>query len=335
MSTRDERARILTLLEQGKITADEAAQLIRALSVDRPEQTVDREFREQRSASDCHESGECGEHGDFPASFQRMVAAFGRGRWGLGRTQTETVTGRFTGEGQVTIRMSCTNGGITIKHTDNGQYRAEIEYPEDHGREMPFSVEAGDRSLVIRADRRTFGVDSGRVHLWLPRAHTYNINADVINGRIKVDGLTCGELTAATANGRLEVRGCTLNIGRLKTRNGGIEIECGARDLVAVSGTGRIRLRPDPACAGRYTLTTNVGAIECELTTRDTTGYRIDAASGMGRTSLNVPGIERTVEERHLGGRMAGKTTGYEDCEVKIDIEAESTVGAIKVYGQP
>jgi len=297
----EERKEILEMLSEGKITAEEAERLLKALPGKRP----------------------------------------GRGRWpgldwiaslfGAGAEYSEQQDWTLDAAGVSLIKTQTDNGSILLRGSDQDQVtvhawkkvRAPSETAaEEFAQQVQVHVERNENEIHIYKEhpRPPIGTSVAvRYEISSPRAIDANLRT--ANGSIKVHEID-GAVEAVSSNGAIELQGGAGNVN-LRTSNGAVQLQDATGHIHVETSNGRIAASVGQLEEGIFT-TTN-GAIRMTLPA-DFSG-QLDARTSHGRvhSELPVSGVEG-ARKNHLVGQIGegGETT----------IELRTLNGSIHVKAQ-
>ncbi len=340
--SQEERLLILQMVADGKITASEAAELLRALE-GRPEGEPDRGSAPQpqperrRSPSATLGSGLSGLIEEVMERVTGVLTDFKGQRYEF----PSEITGVFTAD-RVPIRLATGNGHVELRGWDEPGYKAQIlvkvrgasEADARRRAEEAYRVTATETEFALETERQIDGLDLAvHVTLFLPRDHAYHLEARTGNGHIRLEGITLTEGTAKTGNGRITILDVTADRLYLKSGNGSVDVEGDVADLEVSAGNGSLRVVPLGRRSERIQLKTGNGSAEIDTGRLSrTVGLFIDAHTGMGGLSVNRSDLVYELDERKLGYKhVIAHTEGYDRAEQKVDIRVRTGMGSISV----
>lgn len=356
----EERLTILRLLEEKKITAEEAADLLRA--VEPAERggpagvsaaAVHQENGDDRGRVGTWAGRRLGRAGlqagagaeQLRATGGRLVDRFGGlVGFGVGFRFDETLEGEVSAAEVAVLAVATQNGRVVIRATDEPhkvrivlhktvRAASEGEARSRAGVLGRAGVE-GDRVVVTgEGGWGWWGAYHLGVELLLPRRLHWSGNVTTSNGRIDVEGITCDGLKISSSNGRIQL------------------VDCRAGDLSAWTSNGRIEAR---GLSGRAHLRTSNGSLEVEIEpaegdnalTLETSngsiavggpaervGWDVDAQTHAGRIHTSVPGVA-VGSDGASGWRHAhalGQTSDYGAQPRRVRCEARTSNGSITI----
>jgi hypothetical protein len=293
---------------------------------------------------------------------------FYRRRWGMGGharyvvEESKSYSGPVTVE-KVYLEVESINGPVRVSTWDKEEYGVELlieasGYTEEEARQnlgelkidLKDEIVEGRQRLALRMeppheDWRWYSVDvdvnlpakaeadldvgSKNGSVTLSELKGGKIRARTKNGRIELDDVSAGEIECRTSNGRMVYDDVKAESMKCRTSNGHIEgvVESGDADLS--TSNGKIDLTLPCTTSGDYRLHTSNGRIELTVSSDPKVGYDLDLHTSMNRVDVDLPELEYSKYRRT---RLAARTAGFSEREVKIKIEADTSMGRIKVH---
>lgn len=348
--TQDERLMILQMVADKKISASEAAELLRAL--DGAEAEAESEPAtgpKARFAPPPPPSPEApptpnlSSLGSGLGSFieeivERVSSAFSEVTEPRYEFPSE-LSGTFTAD-EVPLRINTGNGRVEIQAWDQPEYKASILVKARGANEAEARVRAQD-AYTVKADEYGFELDARRhdffeavvhVTLMVPRNKRYRVETRTGNGAVTMNGLMLSEGKAVSGNGRISCIGASDSL-LVKTGNGSIEVEGDNLSLEASSGNGSIRIRPAGARPQQIRVTTGNGSakVDCSRMGPEA-GYKVEANTGMGSVGLSLPGMVYDRDVRSMGHKhVIARSANFEQAEVPVHIVARTGLGSITI----
>lgn len=297
-----EKSRILDLLEQGRITVDEAVMLLEALGEKNAKEMTKRYRRgdkkndfDEKASKIVDEIGKkinyfienLGQYfsegieraGDFAGSF-------------AGKRRFErNIRGTVRDGAKVEIR---TYGSVDIRGIDSpaGEFRLELFIRADDEDEADallrdaFQIRTSEDEIFLDLrERRETWVDAV---LYLPRNFRYDLQIHSVNGRIRLNDLDLAAANLETVNGRVLVERCSGETVNVKTLNGSIDAIGSFKVLDAATQNGSIEysLLGDSTSAS---LNSTNGPLRVRLPVSERFDYNIEARTVWGRIFLDLP----------------------------------------------
>lgn len=343
--SQDERLMILQMVADKKISASEAAELLRALDGAEPEAETSAGPKARFAPppppppSPPNPSSLGNGLGSFIEEIvERVSSAFSEVTEPRYEFPTE-LSGTFTG-GEIPLRIFTGNGKVEIQAWDQPEYKANILVKarganEAEARERArdaYTVKADENGFELEARRHDFFEAVVNVTLLVPRNKRYRLETRTGNGSVTLNGLMLSEGKAISGNGRITCIGASDSLV-VKTGNGSIELEGDNLSLEAASGNGSIRIRPAGARPQHIKVTTGNGSakVDCSRLGPDA-GYKVEAHTGMGSVSLGLPGMVYDRDVRSMGHKhVIARSTNYEQAEVPVTIIARTGLGSVSI----
>lgn len=354
---KEERKMILEMLSEKKITAEEAAELLRALGGGEAGQRAQEPAQPAGRASASQDDYERDEGATIrfrpqPASgsgrsiledflgrldvdWSNLPFAFG----GEGYRFEEEHKGEFTATGTIRLELTGRNGRVEIFGWDQPGWRVILRKKiraqnEERARERAAEIvrfESGPGHLRCQEQPMGWGNSGVSVEVHVPKDRTYDIVAHSSNGRVLVEGLRCLTLNGKTANGKVGIRNVMTREADLSTANGGITFEGSAERLECDTANGTITCCPQAKANMSCRLHTSNGSIRVRTPEGAGVGYRIDAHTSHGGIDVGLSGFDIQEQEKQFGRRsLRGQSGGYDAKPVKVAISARTTNGSIR-----
>lgn len=251
------------------------------------------------------------------------------------------ITGVFTAD-EVPLRIFTGNGHIELKGWDQPGYKAHIVVKARGSNEAEARARANEAYLV-KATETGFELESNRrydwsdlsVHctLYLPREKAYRLESRSGNGHIKLEDITLVDGTANSGNGRITLRGLTADRLSVRSGNGSVEIDGDILQLEAGTGNGSMKVIPVGRRSESYQLKTGNGSVTIDTgrLTREA-GLYIDAHTGMGSINLGRTDLVYERDDRNVGHKhVIARSQSYESADCRIVIRANTGLGSISV----
>ena len=331
--SQEERLLILRMVQEGKVTAAEGAELLRALGSARtaappappvpprppvhpvpkaapdspdspgtpPEQPMPGAST-SRAVSDAFESGRSALNDIFSNfDFSSLGGLFG---WGDVFKFEETYEGQFDASAaEIVVDLHSTNGRIDLVAWDRPGYRVVLTRKvrgrdEEHARERSRQLgkfTAGPASLGLESQRVNVGDGGVSVEAYLPRSLKYRVLTKTANGRVQVRGLQCTRCEVKTANGRITLEQVEAEEIEARTANGRVEVASVAPNVTCRTANGAIELNASGGIA------------------RDAFHGRYDLSTSNGSVHVRLPnhGVASAVEARTTFGSIHVELTDF------------------------
>lgn len=327
----NEKMMILKMLDEGKITLEEANELLEALEAGAEEMGTEKEdwtsdFKKglqglkdgmEKGISEAREGLQEGksevekETEGLGGFLKSIFDSFSTGFAGPGYSFTDRQQGTFS-ENRVEVVMDTRNGSIDIGPAEGSEYEMTVESrvrgeSEDKAREKKekgLEIHEENNRLLIRVKERAIVAN---VRLRLPQDKIYDLNLDTSNGRIEARGLNTERVEGDTSNGRVVFQDMKGKIFRGDTSNGRVEMkQIKGEELIADTSNGSIFIQGE----GRiFKGNTSNGSITIEP--RFTGDGEVKADTTNGRIKINLP------REKDIGYSLkAGTSMGSLDLEI-------------------
>lgn len=238
---------------------------------------------------------------------------------GLGRVQAAGVEGRLalnTGNGAVTLHAS---RGEAILRSGNGELSVE-----DHEGHLTACTGNGRVSVHRLKGGLDLNTGNGRIEAVEVEGE---VRASTGNGQVHLVRVA-GEAELNTAHGQVEISEPVALLARATSAAGSVHVSGGSlRGLRVNSTMGGVKCS-SLLEAGSYDLSSHMGSIELDLSTRATA--RIDAQTGFGQVESDFPLVRvgRSGPMGFGGVRMVGSVG---DGEPQVEISLRSGKGTIRV----
>jgi len=213
------------------------------------------------------------------------------------------LTGEFAPD-EVQIRIVTGSGRVVIQAWDGQGYQASIVAKASGANEeearakaaSAYTVKADATGFDLEAKRWDWGGTAVHVVLLVPKGKTYRVEARTGNGAIEVEGLAMSDTKLDTGNGSIHVSptGSQPQMLRLRTGNGSIAVR-----------------------------TVKVGA---------GAGFKVEAHTGLGRVNLGLPSLIFDTDVRHSPSKtVVARTVNFETAAVPVTILAWTGMGSVTV----
>lgn len=356
---------VLRMLEEGKITADEAVGLLEALnqgghsgptSAAREESLLRRAVREEERKARQAVRAEAARAREIARAARveaQRIKSEAQRLWpektwralgGLlgGRKEfsfTRNVEGEFT-EADPRIRLQNTNGRIELGPSEDHRWhlslltriRADDEANAQAIAEKLIRVDSDEGYLAVEA-RRLFGQNASvTMELLLPERTYKEICLASTNGSIQLAHINAATMVLKTVNGK--VTGEKLQADELLTSsvNGSVTIGGAIRRGQAQAANGGIHMEISEAMDSQLDLRTVNGSIKVELPQAPQIGYRIEGATTAGSIKQNLPDLLVREEQKRPGQKtLIAESPDFANKEWQQTVKARTVSGAIKI----
>ncbi len=339
----EERKIVLDLLAEGRITADEAEQLLDALDetdpydlsdsgqVDQVDQgdlgdqlgaradaiAGDLSDRLSKAVSEMAEAGQ-----ELPDRLARTLGSmFGSLGWPLGPAGVQaeqTFESEMPADCTVSaVDFATLNGSVKLTGWDRPGYkvvaRARVKGAEtasEAQRRLAAGLGVSLQGGVMRVECTDQALrNSLSIEACVPRASTYDIKVNTRNGSAKVESLTARSMEVHSANGRVVLEDVAARNATASARNGSVNASGDLGDASLEAANGSVTVTLSYRSAGRLRVNTGNGLC---VPRNACVAYEISAhtVNGSVRSSLN--GAE--VKFGAGAGRSSGKSMSLATC---------------------
>lgn len=364
---KEERKRILKMVEEGKLTVDEALTLIEELDKSSKVQ----EEKKEKLVGELSTFVKSGEQGqsyegkaqdtfqstkekffDFVDSAVKKIKEFDLDL-NFGR---HTEVSHIFQQADAAIKymdIDIANGHVSVIPWDQTDIRVECEAQVYKGESQDEAREyfLKEVTFEIRGQRLFFTTGQKGIKLkakvYIPQIQYDQIDIRMFNGsidgkdlqvkqykiktangKIKMDGIKSEEVEAETANGGIAFTNSTIAKVEAETLNGGIEIEGDFRKVEAQSFNGDIKAHLQGGSCEWLEASTTTGSIECLIPEQ----YSVngDLKSNLGNFTVDLEGIQ-IVEEK---SELIQKNLGFKSIQESshpLRLFADTKTGSIAV----
>lgn len=357
--TQNERLMILQMVADKKITASEAAELLKTLDVPEPESVPQvtvaqgpQQPRAKHAPNPPHpphppkppQPPRAPDLGPSVGSFlERVVERFADTITNVVGTPHEfplEVEGTLTGT-EIPLRINTSNGRVEVRSWDEPGYKANILVKVWGGTEEEARQRAAD-AYSLQVDEHRFELDARRsdrgeiavnVTLWVPRGKTYHLEARTGNGHVILEDLAAGESNVSSGNGKIVCQGGKAEKLFLRSGNGSIEVMSDVADLDAGSGNGSVYITPTGERSQNLRASTGNGSvrINSQQLSKDA-GLKLDAHTGMGSVNIHIGGMRYERDVRSMAHKhVIASTANFDQAAVQVNIRARTGLGSVSV----
>ncbi|UCH58186.1 MAG: DUF4097 family beta strand repeat protein [Candidatus Bathyarchaeota archaeon] len=230
------------------------------------------------------------------------------------------------------------------EQTVQGQQRLSLKFDRPKDRRW-YSI---DVNVTLPTDAETdLDIYSKNGAISLANLKGSEMAATTKNGRMMLDGISAKRIDCKTSNGKMilekvtsESIDCRTSNGKMvldnvtaekitgRTSNGRIEGQIESKDAVLTSSNGKIDLALLCGASGEFRLRTSNGRIVLDVSDSPDVGYDLDLSTSMNRIDVDLPDL---TYEKYRRTHLAAKTQGFEEKDVKIVIEADTSMGKIQI----
>ncbi|NLK21302.1 MAG: DUF4097 family beta strand repeat protein [Epulopiscium sp.] len=349
----EEKMTILKMLEQGKITAAEASELLNALKNkdDKKQETKTPTANNQweNSKSSDSFSRDLGKKievlsKDLEPKLQKITQTLIDKTNYIADKISKSFSDSYGGEKEKTLELyvgnkknaqlkfNGKNGVVYIKGYNGDKITAKVKYiTKNEGNNIEL-LELGD-TFYLNYNEAYFSKVS--IEAYVPEELFKNLYVNSVNGNICIDGFKAEEIHLETTNGKITLGNITGQYVEADTSNATIEVK--QYDIVKtklLTTNSNIFIGPgivEPEKSDIYELRaeTSNGKIEIELSKDIRIGYSLEANTSLNGIQVDIPTLEYEENEKNY---VKGKTQNYTLAtrKVKLDLEASNAPIIIK-----
>ena len=342
----EERKIILNLLAEGRITADEAEQLLEALNesdlydlddscpADQPHQGNKSDLGDpgdrrdaradvvgddlsERLSKAVSEMAEAGQ--ELPDRLARMLGSmFGSLGWSFGPAgvQAERV---FESEMPADCAISAvdfatSNGSVKLTGWDRQGYKLVaramvrgVDIKSEAERRLAAGLGLSLEGGVMRLECRDDAIrNSLSVEAYLPQANTYDVKVSTRNGSATLKSLTAGTIDVRSANGRVALGDVTAASTTASARNGSVTASGDLGEADLETANGSVSVTLSYRSAGRLRVNTGNGSVRLSVPRDARVAYEISAQTVNGAVRTSLECAE--VRREPGAGRGPGRS---------------------------
>ncbi|MCR4426583.1 MAG: DUF4097 family beta strand repeat-containing protein [Firmicutes bacterium] len=361
----EERKAILGLLAEGKITADEADQLLDALEErDDVSDGTSREGRGPGSAPAGARSlrvdldgiadrigkvvGEMVEAGhELPnrvrgISLTSILGSLGLGDLFGGVPVEKVFEGSLPdGVSRFRVVFSTSNGHIRVSSWDQPGYRVCVRVGV-RGVDTQDQAErkvAEELRLALGRDGMGFDcadprmLESIAVDAFVPNGPSYDVSVQTTNGSVVIEGVSATAIEASSTNGRIVLDRVKAARAEATSVNGSLSVSGDLREGRFVTTNGSITGTLYSEGGGQVSMRTTNGSVRVRLPRDARTGFEVRGETLSGSVRSSVEGASVTVERAGFGPerKIRVATVGWENAHHRMVVEARALSGSILI----
>lgn len=348
--SREERMAILQMVQEGKITAEEAVNLLKAVEAaerreweaanPNAESTGARPVGEARPEPSVGEGkGLIRDGGLISDELIKRLTGELLGLFGPGHRVEEDIEGEFAGDGPVRIEFATSNGRIDIKPWDGPGFKLHLIKSVRAANERAAEEAARDLAQISNVPgllsvrmREGLHLNAGlTIEALLPRDRIGELNLRTSNGRVEVADIECEACTITTSNGRIVAEGVRAKSAKLRTSNGSISASGLTGSVEAASSNGSITVAL-AGCDGDISLRTSNGSIRCRVPDDGNTGFDIEAGTTLGSITAEVPNLEIIDRDKTFGHNyLRARSANFAGLPRRVRVSARTSNGSITI----
>ena len=347
------KARILKQVEEGKITVEEALDLLEKLDETEKEERWADGVSEIRGAVSevLHEVGDSlkdagetvndvmNEVGKEIRDNQDLRAAFtglfsGLMSFGVGQLFEFEHTGAFESQ-HVRIDLNGTNGQLVARRWSEPGFKLVSKVRVKNISGDAARARAADAyTLTTKSDELRLDIKSGMPHvsvsaeLFLPEGNTYDMRLDTSNGSIRVEGIEGRQFVADTSNGSVVLDGCWFADAKVDTSNGAVSLSGTCGNANVRTSNGSIRVESGGVDDSQLNLSTSNGSITLVINEDQDVGYSIDASTSNGKVNADVDGLRIKTSGKN---QLQATSMDFESKARKLHIVARTSNGRVNI----
>ncbi|HEX5564772.1 MAG TPA: DUF4097 family beta strand repeat-containing protein [Sporosarcina sp.] len=311
----NERKRILTMLENGTISMDEALTLLEAMekkqtSTGFSQAEEKKTFTEEPKSEDFsgNATGKDSSMDDFIEDIRKDFVTVGDRFMQFMQTTVERMKGfdfdtPFGGgstfhhtivkeaDGLDEILVDVDHGSVSIHATDNPEVRAEFTVKSFNGRsEEDAKKEFLDKLIFLKDEGKLrylsdLKLSQVNIDLFIPKQDYRKVSVRLLNGHFNLKDIAVEKLYTKTANGKVDVERIEFKEAELEAGNGSIRLNESTGDMLeAETINGRVYVSGKLKDVEAKSLNGHV-----VVTTTDEAAQKIDAKTVSGSVELYIP----------------------------------------------
>lgn len=365
----DEQLFILKMLEDGKITAEQATELLTLVGPRRSDPTVndfkpvDRQIEERQlnrlvreeergarrqvkhDARREQASTEIGSRQptiSLQRTVQKSLQMLGIPLGGnTGLAVAKEMSGEFnTDHPQVSVQN--TNGRISIQPSHDNRWHLTLDVRgravnAETARELVenlVTVSHSDSALYVQS-KRLFGQNAAAdISLSLPRAAEQRLSVSCTNGTISLTGLASESMELRTVNGKIAADDFDTKELEAHSVNGGISLSGTGSRISCRAANGRVDVQVKGTTSAELELQTVNGSIFVRLPKDDSLGYQVDAESTVGSIELHLANVVQEERTRPAHRQVWAQSQDLKTMEFRQSVKARTVSGGIRIYGE-
>lgn len=321
------------MLKEGKITKEEADELIAALE---ESYGIDQESEINQEKSDFKDDKSKNQSKSFAENITESIkkningeeisknikkglenSIDGRGNivdeiknmfgsfFGSGYEFIENFKSNFKSDNPI-IDIDNTNGKIKLSCWNKNEYSLNIKFnisaesKEDAEKikEKIYNKKSSDNSLqIIIDDMSNYRINTD-IFLTLPTDYVYQGNVENINGKVRVEELDFSSFRLKTKNGKIDLVSINLNEGKVDSTNGKIFFEGKAKELSLSTVNGMITAKLKEKNNSNIEINTTNGTQNINFPKN--AEYFIDTSIKIGSISINLADMNFIKEQEGL-----------------------------------
>lgn len=342
----DERKMVLDMLAQGKISVDQAEQLLQALGESDAASRRWRGPNDQRGFVDrinrvAAEMGEAGQ--ELPSRLSGLLDSIVGLATRFSCNAERVFEGLTSSADEIRkVDISTTNGSVKLRGWDGPGYRVAVRAQIKGEADRERAEATLSEGLRVSVKDGTLGLDcidksllsSLSVDAAVPRRGKYDILMNSRNGSVTVDGVEGGSVEARSMNGRITLDRLQADTVHASTKNGSIQASGELGRATIETANGSISASLNYENDGSLKMTTGNGSIKVEIPKNPAVQYTVSAGAVNGAVRVDVDDAGTVENEPARPGhrRQASVTvSGPEGTSKSVEVEAQAINGSITV----
>jgi len=342
---KEERMKILEMLEAGKITADEAAHLMQQIPEKKSVSPIPSvpPIPSMPSGSQMQQSSDKGLDGGLFEWIKGNLLNPG------GPKITIDIFSNPVGNGISALRMTGKNDSVSIEGYSGDCIKVHCHYIPKRDADPQITLQEDNGVYELRYNQDV--VKALKIFCQVPMVMIDRIYAKSSNGRVKVESIRCSNLegytnnaavklekvkvetiTLETTNGKIDLEDVSAHSAKLHTINGKIELEnADITNVFAKTTNGALKF----GLANYADAWSEVHVIEGKTTNGGISldlpreiGVKLEASTTNGQIVCDMQDtIFGEVSRKHING----SNQLYESADKRINVKLNTTNGAVKI----
>jgi DUF4097 and DUF4098 domain-containing protein YvlB/polyhydroxyalkanoate synthesis regulator phasin len=364
----DEKLKVLELLQEGKINAEDALKLLDTLPDERKEKNTQQQKKKSSQAYTIPMDGEWvqalkeGLH-----SVKDVIQTFTYENGILQKPIAFEFETDTSPENINNFKLLGKNSSVTVKGYDgdtikiSGQYTTKkpddvgIHFSADNGNyELLYNVGAVSSMSILaevpqRADIKNIQAESknGSItytdldaknitlitknsNIKAENTHCQNFDAKTSNSSINAQNVKATGIILTTSNASISLSGANAKTAKLQTSNASIKcFEVDVKDLYLKTSNGSLSIEEFKTGENlEYNLEAHTSNAKINLALPEGIGHKIHASTSMGNISNDLPNMVFREKTKTF---ISGETSGYENFAKRVKVKTDTCNASIKI----
>lgn len=234
------------------------------------------------------------------------------------------------------IDIDNTNGKIKLSSWNKNEYSLNVKFDisaenkeeAEKIKDKIFNIKSSDDSLQIIIDNKKDYRINADIFLTLPADYIYQGNVENINGKVRVEELDFSSFRLKTKNGKIDLNKIKINEGKVESTNGKIYFAGRAKKLNLSTVNGMITANLKEKENSKIEINTTNGTQNISLP--ENAEYFIDTSIKIGSISINLADMNFIKEKEGLVKKhYILKSSKWN--EKGINLISRSTNGSINI----